>query len=164
MCSYDPSWAAIIRRQDELLRFDRPIENHDALTLGLHAVDVARELGHNLSIRVIANGCILFSHHMDGLGLENEWWMDKKLNACREVGISTLQLYCEVEGGERERPAFLDNTSSYASDGGCVPMRTKDGHIFGYVIASGAPHRFDHECATRAIARFLGVEVPTILK
>ena len=139
-------------------------EKSDLNPRTIRALDAAMALGCNLSIRVIANGCIRLSHHMDGLGLENEWWMDKKLNACREVGISTLQLYCEVEGGERERPAFLDNTSSYASDGGCVPMRTKDGRIFGYVIASGAPHRFDHECATRAIARFLGVEVPTILK
>ena len=54
MCSYDPSWAALIRRQDALMRFERPIENHDALTLGLYAVEAARELGHNLSIRVIA--------------------------------------------------------------------------------------------------------------
>lgn len=160
--AYDPSWPGILREQDERLHFDAPISNDDALTLGLYAVEQARAFGHAFSIRVICNGAISFSHHMTGVGLENDWWMDKKLNTSRETGISTLRLFSEVQAGLRPRPAFLDNLSSYAIDGGCVPMRTVDGHVFGYVIASGAPHQLDHEVATRAIARFLGVDVPSV--
>ena len=163
MSTFDPSWPDIIRRQDEALHFDAPIANHDALTIGLYAVEQARACGYAFASRVIANGAIVLSHHMDGVGLENDWWMDKKLNASRETGISTLRLYSEVNAGLREAPAFLENKSSYAIDGGCVPMRTADGHVFGYVLASGAPHQYDHEVATRAIARFLGVEVPSVV-
>lgn len=163
MRPYDASWPEIIRRQDELLRFAQPIANHDALTIGLYAVEQARAFGHSFAIRVIANGGIAFSHHMDGVGLENDWWMDKKLNTARETGLSTLRLYAEVEAGLRPAPDFLENLSSYAIDGGCVPMRTADGRVFGYVLASGAPHQYDHEVATRAIARFLGVEVPSVI-
>jgi uncharacterized protein (UPF0303 family) len=100
---------------------------------------------------------------MDGVGLENDWWMNKKLNTARETGLSTLRLYAEIQAGTRQAPAFLANKASYATEGGCVPMRTGDGHVFGYVLTSGAPHICDHEVATRAIARFLGREVPSVL-
>ncbi len=157
------NWLDIIRRQDELLVFPAPIANHDALTLGLYAIEQAKAFGYAFAIRVIANGAIVFSHHMDGVGLNNDWWMDKKLNASRELGISTLRAFAEVETGVRQAPAFLSNESSYALAGGCVPMRTADGHIFGYVEASGAPHEYDHEVATHAIARLLGVDVPSVV-
>lgn len=163
MKSTEASWAGIIQKQDALLQFDRPISNDDALTIGLYAVEQARAFGYAFAIRVIANGAIAFSHHMNGVGLENDWWMDKKLNTSRETGISTLRLFAEVGAGLREAPAFLENKSSYAIDGGCVPMRTADGHVFGYVEASGAPHQYDHEVATRAIARFLNVDAPSVL-
>lgn len=163
MPNYDPSWLDIIRRQDEALRFGQPISNRDALTIGLYAIEQAERFGMAFAVRVIANGAVVFSHQMDGTGLGNDWWMDKKLNSSRETGISTLRLFCEVQSGEREAPAFLENRSSYAADGGCVPMRTKDGGIFGYVLASGAPHEYDHETATRAIARFLNVSVPSVV-
>ena len=164
MADFDSAWPEIIKRQDEALVFDRPIFNHDALTLGLYAVEQARAFGYSFAIRIITGGAIVFSHHMDGTGLEHDWWMDKKLNASREAGISTLRLFSEVEAGLRPRPDYLNDTSSYAIDGGCVPMRTRDGHIFGYVLASGAPHQYDHEVATRAIARFLGMDVPAVVE
>ena len=160
---YDAAWPEILNRQDELLVFPHPIENHDALTLGLYAIEQAKAFGYAFAIRVIVNGAVAFSHQMDGTGLEHDWWMDKKLNTSRETGIATLRLYCEVEAGLREKPAFLENLASYAIDGGCVPMRTADGHVFGYVEASGAPHQYDHEVGTRAIARFLGIDVPSLV-
>ena len=153
----------IIRRQDEALRFPRPITNAEALAIGLSAIELARALGYPSAVRVIANGAIVFSHHMDGVGLENDWWMNKKLNTARETGLSTLRLYAEIQAGTRPAPAFLANKASYATEGGCVPMRTGDGHVFGYVLTSGAPHIYDHEVATRAIARFLGRDVPSAL-
>ncbi len=161
MDGFNPAWPDIIRRQDEILRFPRPITNREALTIGLYAIEQAEAFGFAFAVRVIANGAIVFSHHMDGVGLENDWWMDKKLNTARETGVSTLRLFSEVQAGIRPAPAFLENKSSYAIDGGCVPMRTADGHVFGYVLASGAPHQYDHEVATRAIARFLNVEAPS---
>ena len=162
MVSYDPKWLPIIQAQERLLYFDR-FSNRDALQIGLNAVAAADELGYAFAIRVIANGAIVFSHHMDGTSRNNDWWMDKKLNTALLTGISTLRHYVEIEGGVRPRPDFLDFDGNYATDGGCVPMRMRDGRIFGYVIASGAPHALDHEVATRAIARFLNIEVPSIL-
>ena len=164
MKSFDPSWVAILRTQDALLRFDEPIANHDALTLGMYAIEEAERLDVKLSFRVFTRGAVVFSHHMDGVGLCNDWWMDKKLNTCRETGIANLLLYSEVEAGLRPRPEFAANDSSYALDGGCVPLRLKDGKVFGYMLASGAPHQYDHECVVRAIARFLKVEIPSVLE
>lgn len=163
MKSYDPSWTEILRKQDALLRFDRPIANRDALTLGLYAREAAEQLGVALAIRVYTRGAIVFSHHMDGVGLGNDWWMDKKLNTCRETGIANLLMFCEMADGMRARPEYLDNTSSYAEDGGCVPLKLRDGRIFGYMLASGAPHQYDHECVVRAIARLIGIEIPSVI-
>ncbi|MBQ6594795.1 MAG: heme-binding protein [Clostridia bacterium] len=163
MTPNEASWLEIIKQQDDALRFEQPITNRDALTIGLYAVEEAKNLGYAFAFRIITNGAIVFSHHMDGVGLGNDWWMDKKLNTARETGISTLRLFAEVQAGSREAPAFLENRSSYAIEGGCVPMRTGDGRIFGYVLASGAPHQYDHEVVTRAIARFLNVKVPSVV-
>lgn len=160
---YDAGWLEKIITQEELLVFSTPLNNSDALELGLIAVEKAKEMGMNFSFRVFVSGAVAFSHLMDGTGLENEWWMDKKLNTVRETGISTLRLFCEIMGGLRDAPAFLENLSSYAVDGGCIPLRTYGGNTFGYMIASGNDHQFDHEAAVRAIAAFLKVEIPSLI-
>ena len=161
--TYDPSWAAIIAKQEELLLFDR-FTNADALTLGLYAIDAAKAFGKSFSIHIIANGATVFLYHMDGTNLENDWWMDKKMNMSRECGTSTLRLFAEMQSGIRERPWQLDDAGSYAFEGGCVPMRMRDGRVFGYMTASGASHELDHEVVVRAMARLLGVEIPTVAK
>ena len=161
MLKYNPNWLDILRVQDERLRFEH-FSNADALKIGLHAIEAAKEFGKGFSIRVIANGAIVFSHHMDGTSKYNDWWMDKKLNTCREVQLSSLRFFTEVEGGLRPRPNWLEYEGNYCIDGGCVPMRMKDGRVFGYVITSGASHELDHEVATRGIARFLGIEIPSV--
>lgn len=161
MLKYKPEWLGIIKQQDELLRFDR-FCNADALQMGLCAVEAAKAFGMGFSIQIIANGATVFSHHMDGTSMYNEWWMGKKLNTCRMTGVSSLRLFAEVEGGVTERPEWLDHEGNYCIDGGCVPMRMRDGQIFGYIIASGASHEMDHEVATRGVARFLGIDVPSV--
>ena len=161
MLKYKPEWLDVLKEQEARLRFEK-FSNADALEIGLKAVEAAREFGVGFSIRIIANGAVVFSHHMDGTSLFNEWWMDKKLNACRITGMSSLRFFAEVEGGVQPRPAWLDMEGNYCIDGGCVPMRMKDGTIFGYIIASGASHELDHEVATRGLARFLGIQVPSV--
>ncbi|MBQ3411589.1 MAG: heme-binding protein [Oscillospiraceae bacterium] len=150
-------------RQDELLIFPSPVSNDSALTLGLIIVEEARKIGMDFSVRIITNGVTAFSHLMGKTGLENEWWMDKKLNTARETGVSTMRFFCEIQSGMREAPAFLDDLSSYAVDGGCVTLRDWTGHAFGYAIASGNDHQCDHEVVVRAIARFLGTEIPSLI-
>ena len=161
---YDPSWLEKLRIQDDLLIFQSPLNNSDALKLGLLAVEQAKRMGMSFSFRVIVNGAVAFSHLMDGTGLENEWWMDKKLNTVRETGISTLRLFYEITEGLRTSPPFLDNLSSYAVDGGCIPLRGREGELLGYIIASGNDHQYDHEAAAEAVARFLGVEIPSLIR
>lgn len=162
MNAFNPNWTDITARQEAALRFAQPISNRDALTIGLSAVEEAERLGYAVAVRVITRGAIVFSHHMDGVGLENDWWMDKKLNTARETGLSTLRLFSEVQAGLREAPACLEYPRSYAIEGGCVPMRTEDGHVFGYMLVSGSPHEYDHEIIVRSLARFLGVDVPSL--
>ena len=163
MKPYDPSWPDKVRKQDELLVFPGHISNDDALTLGLAAVEEAKKLGMDFSVRVIVNGVTAFSHLMGSTGLENEWWMDKKLNTVRETGISTIRLFCEIQEGTKRSPSFLDDLSSYAVDGGCVPLRDVTGHVFGYMIASGHDHQYDHEVVVRALARFLNADIPSLI-
>ena len=81
----------------------------------------------------------------------------------RRTGISTLRLFCEIEAGLREALAFLDNLSGYAVDGGCIPLRSLNGSVLGFIIASGNDHQYDHEVAARAAARFLETEIPSLI-
>lgn len=162
MANYNPDWLALIKKQEASLMFET-FSNSDGLQIGLNIVEAAKSLDKSLSIRIIANGAIIFSHHMDGVSLHNDWWMDKKLNTCRQTGISGLRFFCEINSGERPRPDFLNIEGNYCWNGGCFPLRMKNGSVFGYAIASGAPHEYDHETVARGIAKFLDVEIPSLI-
>ena len=162
MADYNPKWLPIIKQHEDALYFDS-FCNADALQIGLNMVEAAKALEKTVAIRIIANGAILFSHHMDGTSLNNDWWMKRKANTCSKTGISGLRFFCEINGGERERPDFLDLEGNYCWHGGCFPLRYKDGSVFGYAIASGAPHEYDHEIVVRGIAKLLGIEVPSLV-
>ena len=162
--SYKPQWEEILKQQEEILRVER-MSAEDALALGVIMSGLAKEKYQKpIAIRIILGGHVAFSFLMDGTSMNNEWWMDKKLNTCRATGASSIRSLVELAEGIRPMESEFENEGDYALCGGCFPLRNAAGKLLGYVLASGMPHECDHQLIVDALAEFLNVSVPSILE
>ena len=162
--SYQPQWEEILKQQEEILRVEK-MSAEDALALGVIMSGLAKEKYQKpIAIRIILGGHVAFSFLMDGTSMNNEWWMDKKLNTCRATGASSIRSLVELAEGIRPMESEFENEGDYALCGGCFPLRNAAGKLLGYVLASGMPHECDHQLIVDALAEFLNVSVPSILE
>lgn len=162
--SYKPQWEEILKQQEEILRVEK-MSAEDALALGVIMSGLAKEKYQKpIAIRIILGGHVAFSFLMDGTSMNNEWWMDKKLNTCRATGASSIRSLVELAEGIRPMESEFENEGDYALCGGCFPLRNAAGKLLGYVLASGMPHECDHQLIVDALAEFLNVSVPSILE
>ena len=162
--SYKPQWEEILKQQEEILRVEK-MSAEDALALGVIMSGLAKEKYQKpIAIRIILGGHVAFSYLMDGTSMNNEWWMDKKLNTCRATGASSIRSLVELAEGIRPMESEFENEGDYALCGGCFPLRNAAGKLLGYVLASGMPHECDHQLIVDALAEFLNVSVPSILE
>lgn len=156
-------WMEPVLKQEELLAFDQ-FGREDVLALGLRIIDLAKnKYGHGVAVRIISDDAITFCHMMDSTSLENNWWMNKKLNTCHKTGVSSLRAALEFEFGIRKSGAWTGDEGNYALCGGCIPVKLKNGDTAGYVIVSGLPHEQDHQLAADAMAGHLGIKIPSII-
>lgn len=156
-------WIEIVKEQEKLLRFER-FTREDALRLGLKIVELAKnKYHHGVAVWVIAQGATLFSHMMDGVSLENELWMQRKVNTFHKTGVSTLRT-CLAEHYEGLSCApWFDNEANYVLCGGCFPIFDKEGGTFGYAVASGLEHHEDHQLLADAMAELLKIKIPSVV-
>ena len=154
----------IVKEQEALLRFES-FDEQDALALGLAVVRVASaQYDKGVSVRIFYDGATVFSYHMKGASLGNDWWMDKKLNtSLRCGGISSLLALCEIQAGLRPEEEWQNKSGNYALSGGCFPIRLKDGTHVGYVMASALKSEEDHQLLCDAIASLLDIPIETVL-
>ena len=160
--NYRPEWLDILRKQEEVLRFER-FTAEDALALGLIMARLAKEKYRQAAaFRIIVGGHIAFSYLMDGTTSNNDWWMDKKLNTCRMTGVSSIRSLVEVAEGLRPMEPEFENVNNFALCGGCFPIRNAAGKLLGYTLCSGMPHWMDHQLMMDALCEYLKVEAPAI--
>lgn len=159
---YCPEWLDVLKRQEEILRVEK-MSAEDALALGVIMTGLAKEkYKQPIAIRIILGGHTAFSFLMDGTSLNNEWWMDKKLNTCRATGVSSIRALVELATGVRPMEPEFENTGDFALCGGCFPLRNASGKLLGYVLASGLAHECDHQLIADALAEFLNLSVPSV--
>jgi len=160
---YKPEWLEALRQHEEVLRVEKMCAE-DALALGVIMIGLAKEKYKKpAAMRIILGGHVAFSFLMDGTSMNNNWWMDKKLNTCRATGVSSIRSLVEVAEGLRPLEPEFENDGDYALCGGCFPLRNAAGKLLGYVLASGLPHECDHQLIVDALGEFLGKSVPSIL-
>ena len=160
---YKPEWLDILKQHEEILRTEK-MTAEDALALGVIMIGLAKEkYKKSAAMRIILGGHTVFSFHMDGTSLNNDWWMDKKLNTCRVTGISSIRSLVEVAEGLRPLESEFENDGDFALCGGCFPLRNAAGKLLGWVLASGLPHECDHQLIADSLAEFLNVSIPSIL-
>lgn len=166
MLNAKKEWIDIVKIQEEQLRFQK-FDREDALNLGLKIVEVAKtKYCAGVSVRIFAEGAILFSHLMSGASLENELWMTRKFNTSCLTGTSSMRTFLEIHYGFREREAWCDNSGehgNYALCGGCIPIFDIQGVAKGFVMVSALSHEEDHQLIADAMAEYLEKDVPSIL-
>lgn len=160
---YEEKWLETVARQEELLVFDH-FSREDGLALGLKIAELAKTKYTNVGIRILSDDFIVFTYMMEGSTMNNNWWMDKKLNVCRKTGVSSLRAALEFVYGVREKEPWTANEGNYALVGGCIPIRLKSGELAGWALVSALPHEQDHQLIADAMADFLTISIPSILE
>ena len=160
---YQKEWLPILASHEEKLRTEA-MTSDQALALGTIMVRLAKEKYNKpAAMRVVLGGHTVFSFHMDGTSLNNDWWMDKKLNTCRVTGVSSIRSLVEVADGLRPLEPEFENDGDYALCGGCFPLRNAAGKLLGWVLASGLPLECDHQLIADSLSEFLNVPVDSIV-
>lgn len=161
---YDRAWLPILEEQEQKLRLEA-LSAPQAWKLGEIMIRLAREKYQKpIALRIITGGQVTLSHLMDGTSLNNEWWMDKKLNTCRMTRVSSIRTLVEVAEGLRPMEPEFENENNYALCGGCFPLKNAAGRLLGYALCSGMPHYCDHQLIADALSELLGVAVASIAK
>ena len=161
--SYRPEWLETLKAQEALLRLES-LNSDEAMRLGTIMVRLAKEkYKRPVSVRIITSGQVTFSFLMNGTDLNNEWWMDKKLNTCRLTGVSSIRSLVEVAQGLRPMEPEFEKENNFALCGGCFPLKNAAGKGIGYALCSGMPHECDHQLIADALSELLGVQIPSLL-
>ncbi len=166
MLNINRDWLPILVKQEQLLVFEK-FNKDDAWNLGCKTIELIKTKYSNckrgIAIQIFFEHTLVFSHLMETSNIENNWWMQKKLNTVYKTGMSSLRSLIEIEYGERKREAWCDDEGQYALCGGCIPIRLKDYSITGYLLISNLEHEYDHQLAADALALIAGVDIPSII-
>jgi len=158
----EPEWLEIVREQERVLRPER-FTRKDALAVGLEIVRLADQRYHGAAAAaILEDETVIFSYKMEGTGLENDWWMRRKLAVSRRTGMSSLRACLEEKAGAAILPEDEARRADLAVCGGCFPLRMRDGELRGYLLVSGLHHQEGHQVIADALAARLGTRVGNI--
>jgi uncharacterized protein (UPF0303 family) len=129
--------------------------NDDAVELGLIAVDLIRERGLDLAVRIVLNGDTVFQAKLGTTGPGNDPWLAGKAAVVERFGEPSLlvKLRHLDAGTPFEERTDVDHDVVKAH-GGSMPIRV-NGEVVGTITTSGEPDVVDHATTAEAVRRFL---------
>lgn len=143
---------------DELERMPRfelaSFDNETAVSLGETAVEVIRERGLNLAVRIMVAGDVVFVAKLGATGPGNDPWLQGKALVAEEFGEPSLLVRRrhEAAGTPFEDRDDVDHDVMRAH-GGSVPVFVA-GVVAGTITMSGEPDVVDHDAAVETLRRF----------
>jgi uncharacterized protein (UPF0303 family) len=127
--------------------------NEDGVDLGLIAVDLIRERGLSLTVRVGLRGDQVFLARLGTTGPGNDVWMAGKVLVVEEHGVPSLLVRRRMEdAGEWDQDAVMNGEKKPV--GGSIPIRVA-GELVGTITLSGQADVVDHEVGAEAVRRYL---------
>jgi uncharacterized protein (UPF0303 family) len=141
---------------ERMPRFDLPsFDNESAVTLGEVAVEVIRERGLNLAVRIMVAGDVVFVAKLGTTGPGNDPWLQGKALVAEQFGEPSLLVRRrhEAAGTPFEDRDDIDHESMRAH-GGSIPVFV-GGVVAGTITMSGEPDVVDHDAAAETLRRFL---------
>jgi uncharacterized protein (UPF0303 family) len=130
-------------------------DNDDAVDLGLIAVQVIREQGVSLAVRIVLRGDVVFQAKLKSTGAGNDPWLAGKAAVVERFGEPSLlvKLRHQEAGTPFEDRADVDHETLKAH-GGSSPIRV-NGELVGSITTSGEPDVVDHAATAEAVRRYL---------
>ena len=124
--------------------------NDDAVDLGRIAVDVIRERGLNLAVKIVLRGDTVFVAKTGTTGPGNDEWLDGKSALVHRLGEPSLL----VRRRHEDAGTPFDDSGLERAHGGSMPIRVA-GDLVGTITTSGEPDVIDHSVTSEAVRRFL---------
>jgi uncharacterized protein (UPF0303 family) len=130
-------------------------DTDDAVELGLIAVEIIRERGLNLAVRILLRGDVVFVAKLGTTGPGNDPWLAGKAAVVERFGEPSLLVRRRHEeaGTPFEQRDDVDHELLKAH-GGSMPIRAA-GELVGSITTSGEPDVVDHATTAEAVRRFL---------
>jgi uncharacterized protein (UPF0303 family) len=129
--------------------------NDDGVRLGQVALEVIRERGLNLAVKVVLHEDVVFLAKTGTTGPQNDYWLDAKAATVVRFGEPSLLVRRRHEeaGTPFEERTDIDH-HRFKAHGGSVPILIA-GELVGTFTTSGEPDVVDHATTSEAVARFL---------
>lgn len=133
--------------------------NETALKIGQQLVTLAQERQAAVTIDITRNRQQLFHAAMPGTAINNDKWLQRKINTVYEYGTSSLhkQLEMAARGQTLEEAAALD-ARQYAAAGGGFPVIIKGTGLVGSIAVSGLASEEDHQLIVDELRAFFRQE------
>jgi len=129
--------------------------NDDAVELGLIAVEVIRERGLNLAVRIVLRGDTVFQAKLGGTGPGNDPWLAGKDAVVEKFGEPSLLVKLRhLEAGTPFEERTDVDHDVLKAHGGSMPIRV-NGDVVGTITTSGEPDVVDHATTAEAVRRYL---------
>jgi uncharacterized protein (UPF0303 family) len=154
---------ARIALQEQRLQFES-FDASVAWKIGTWLHDTALALGHPIAIDISLAGAPLFYSALPGATPNNAEWIRRKKNVLARFHKSTYAVGLDYT---RNGTSLAERTGAplvdFVTAGGCFPIRIRgSAAVLGSITVSGLPERGDHELVVRALAEYLGVELPSV--
>lgn len=144
-----------VTEQEQQLQFDS-FSNQTALALGAALVKLATTRNNSVTIDITRNRQQLFHAAMPGTAIDNDAWLQRKINTVYQFGTSSLKCQLEMEQKNQsfEDATLLDH-HQFAAAGGAFPVTIKGTGVIGTIAVSGLESKQDHQLIIDCLQEFL---------
>lgn len=144
-----------VAKQETTLQFNH-FTNDDAWVLGNQLVARAQAKRAAVTIDITRCHQQLFHAALPGTAIDNDQWLQRKINTVYHFGQSSLalQLKCEQEHRSLEEASLLP-AKDYAAAGGAFPINIIGTGLVGTIAVSGMLSEEDHQLIVDCLSDFL---------
>ncbi|KRM12808.1 heme-degrading domain-containing protein [Paucilactobacillus suebicus] len=144
-----------VEQEEKELQFTK-FDNDTALQLGYRLVEMAKAKSAPVTIDITRTRQQLFHAALPGTAIDNDKWLQRKINTVYNFGTSSLaqQLKMEAENRGLDDASLLDKTK-YAAAGGAFPVVIKGTGLIGTIAVSGMQSEEDHQLIVDCLKEFL---------
>src|SRR5947209_660834 len=130
--------------------------NEQALQLGLALLAEARKKPKGITIDISRNGQQLFHYAMAGTTIDNDKWIQRKINVVNRFGHSSYYIGQVLQhAGKTMEEKYFVSSLEFTAHGGSFPLILKGTGIIGTVTVSGLPQVEDHELVVTTLRKIL---------
>lgn len=144
-----------VAQQEGQLQFTH-FTNQDAWQIGSQLVALATQRDASVTIDITRNRQQLFHAALPGTSVDNDQWLQRKINTVYHFGQSSLalQLQCEARDCTLYEASLLD-PQQYVAAGGAFPVRIANVGVVGTIAVSGLASEEDHQLIVDCLTQYL---------